>query len=207
MSTLRNPVGPQPPKVYWRRRLMVLLGALAVVIVIVLIVVRPGGGEEDSATDAATTSSETAADEASADDAAADAQPDDGMCRTQNLTIEAVADKDMYQPGELPQIGMRLTNIGSVPCILDVTPTKQVFEVGSGADAYWLSSDCQAEAEEIMVTLTPNEPQSTTPIAWDRTRSLPCDSSTQPVPGGDATYYLQVRLGELESAKTAFRLF
>lgn len=211
MSTIRNPIGPQPPKVYWRRRLMVLLGALAVVIVIVLIVVRPGAGNEAPVTGDDTATSETTGDGTSAEDVAAeeasDDTTDDGMCRTQNLTIEAIVDKESYQPGELPQIGMRLTNIGAVPCILDVTPTKQVYEVSSGADSYWLSSDCQAESEDVLVTLAPNEPQSTTPIAWDRTGSLPCDSSTQQVPGGDATYSLQVRLGELESAKKAFRLF
>ncbi|MFL0711298.1 MAG: hypothetical protein ACJLS2_00255 [Microcella pacifica] len=49
MSTLRNPVGPQPPQVYWRRRLVVGLGILAVIIIIILIVVRPGAG--DTATD------------------------------------------------------------------------------------------------------------------------------------------------------------
>ena len=38
MSTIRNPVGPQPPSVYWRRRLVALLALVAVIVVIVLIV-------------------------------------------------------------------------------------------------------------------------------------------------------------------------
>lgn len=50
MSTLRNPVGPQPPSVYWRRRIMVLLGLIAVIVVVVLIVVRPGAAEARRAT-------------------------------------------------------------------------------------------------------------------------------------------------------------
>ncbi|MBF0672704.1 MAG: hypothetical protein IR160_08975 [Salinibacterium sp.] len=210
MSTLRNPVGPQPPQVYWRRRLMVLLGLVAVIVVIVLIVVRPGA---DASTPTATeepSSSEQQTEGDASDERdtvnGEDETADDGTCKTQNLTIEAITDKDAYAGGELPQLTMRLTNIGTVPCILDVTPSKQVFEVGSGAEAYWTSSDCQAESEAIMVTLAPNEPQSTTPLSWDRTRSLPCDASTQPVPAGDATYHLQVRLGELESAKKTFRL-
>ena len=39
MSTIRTPVGPQPPSVYWRRRLVVLLALIAVIVVIVLIIV------------------------------------------------------------------------------------------------------------------------------------------------------------------------
>jgi hypothetical protein len=44
MSTIRNPVGPLPPQIYWRRRIVVGLGVLAVLIIIVLIIVRPGTG-------------------------------------------------------------------------------------------------------------------------------------------------------------------
>lgn len=204
MSTIRNPVGPQPPTVYWRRRLAVGLGLLVVIIVIILIVVRPGAGGEGTPSagpSASPSASAGAEDEAEEPDTAAD-----GMCRAQNLTIEAIADQDAYAPGEVPQVSMRLTNIGSTPCILDVTPTSQVFEVGSANEPYWLSSDCQEEAVEAMVTLEPNVAQSTTPIPWDRTRSLPCEGSDQQVPAGDATYYLQVRLGELESAQKTFRL-
>jgi hypothetical protein len=203
MSTNRNPVGPQPPEVYRRRRLMVGLGLLAVIIVIILIVVRPGAGNEGEPS-AGPSASPSASPES--EDAAGDETPDDGMCNTDTVTIEAVTDKDAYAAGELPQVSMRLTNVGASACLLDVTPTSQVYEVGSANEPYWLSSDCQAEAEPLTVTLEPNVAQSTTPIGWDRTRSLPCEGSDQQVPAADATYYLQVRLGELESAQKTFRL-
>lgn len=185
---------------------MVALGLVAIIVIIVLIVVRPGASEEGtpaagpSASPSASTEGEASDEEQEPDTA------DDGTCRTQNVTIEAVADKDAYAVGELPQISMRLTNIGASPCILDVTPTTQVFEIGSGPDVYWLSSDCQVEAQPLQVTLEPNVAQATIPIAWDRTRSLPCDASVDPVPAGDATYYLKVALGELESQQKPFRL-
>ncbi|MCW4385390.1 hypothetical protein OH146_06340 [Salinibacterium sp. SYSU T00001] len=204
MSTIRNPVGPQPPQVYWRRRIMVGLGLVAIIVVIVLIIVRPGSGNEGTPAADVAASPSASADASAEDD---EESTDDGMCRTENLTIEAITDSDAYAAGVNPQIGMRLTNVGTTPCILDVTPSRQVYEIGSGDETYWLSSDCQQEAAEAMVTLEPNEPQSTTLIPWDRTRSAPCDNSTQPVPAGDATYHLQVRLGEdLESARKTFRL-
>jgi len=42
MQSLRQPVGPLPPQVYWRRRLVVGIGLLAVILIVVLILVRPG---------------------------------------------------------------------------------------------------------------------------------------------------------------------
>lgn len=202
MSSIRKPVGPQPPQVYWRRRLMVLLGLVAIIVVIVLIVV--GGSRGDDTAQQQTETEQSA--EPAADEPAEEEQPDDGTCNPNRVTIEAVTDKESYAAGELPQISMKLTNVGTAACILDVATNLQVFEVGSGDEPYWLSSDCQTDATEAAVNLDPNVPQSTTPIPWDRTRSTPCDTSTQQVPAGDATYYLQVRLGELESAKKAFRL-
>ncbi len=45
MSTIRNPVGPQPANVYWKRRAFVLLGLIAIIVIIVLIVVGGNRGE------------------------------------------------------------------------------------------------------------------------------------------------------------------
>ena len=42
MSSLRHPVGPEKPVVYWRRRLAVIAAIVIVVVVIVLIVVGRG---------------------------------------------------------------------------------------------------------------------------------------------------------------------
>lgn len=204
MSTFRNPVGPQPPQVYWRRRLMLGLGLLAVIVIIVLIIV--GRGAADGAgTD--TTAASTASAEPSTP-----VVNDGDPCPAQNITIAAVTDKDLYAVGELPQISMGITNVGATTCTLDVTSTLQVLAISSGAETYWLSTDCQVPpaegSEPVTVLLEPNVPQSTAPLAWDRTRSSPttCEGNRPAVPGGDATYALQVKIGEIESAKKAFRL-
>jgi hypothetical protein len=49
MSSFRNPVGPQPSGVYWRRRMIVLGAIVLVVVVVVLIVVGRGGGSSSAA--------------------------------------------------------------------------------------------------------------------------------------------------------------
>jgi hypothetical protein len=205
MSTFRNPVGPQSPRVYWRRRLALALGVLAVIVIVVLIVVRPGAGAEEPKSKSGSSSSESAKPSAPA------AKPGD-PCAPQNVKLDAVTDQDLYAAGAQPQLSMLVTNIGAVACALDVTPTLQVLTVTSGAETYWLSSDCQVPpaegSEPVTVILEPNKPQPTAPLAWDRTRSstTTCEASRPAVPGGDSTYALQVKIGEIESEKKAFRL-
>ena len=117
MSTLRHPVGPQPPSVYWRRRLLVLLGVLAVVIVVVLIVWNGGRAAEQTRETPAP--SGTPSDEASAPPFAA------GECDPAAIRVEAVTDAGEYQAGIQPMISMRITNLGSSACELAVGPDVQ----------------------------------------------------------------------------------
>jgi len=44
MSSFRHPVGPEAPRVYWRRRAAVIGVLLLIVVVVVLIVVGRGSG-------------------------------------------------------------------------------------------------------------------------------------------------------------------
>lgn len=192
MSTLRHPVGPQPPSVYWRRRLLVLLGVVAVVVIIVLIVWNGGRASEDARETPAP--SGTPSDEASAPPFA------DGECDPDVVRVEAVTDAESYQAGVQPLISMRVTNLGSSACVLAVGPDVQVYSIVSGADPIWTSTDCLS-GDPAEVTLQPNQPVTTEPFAWDRTRSDPatCDQARSEVTAGGATYRLSVSLGGIES--------
>jgi hypothetical protein len=191
MSTLRTPVGPQPPSVYWRRRLVVLLGLLAIVVIIVLIVVRPGGENVGQETPKPT---DTASNEPSAPPVAG------GDCNPATLVIEPIVDAGSYQAGQQPQLSVQLTNTGSSPCTLSVGADQLVFSIVSGSDPIWTSSDCLT-TPAFEVELQPGQPLPNNPIAWDRTRSSPdtCDSSRPEVVAGGATYRLGVTLGTAES--------
>jgi hypothetical protein len=194
MSTLRTPVGPQPPSVYWRRRILVLLGLLAVVVVIVLIVVRPGAGDPGRETPKPTDTPSVEPTDAAAT----------GECDPAVIRIEPVTDAESYQAGQQPQISMTITNTGSRPCEFDVGPGAQQYLIVSGADPIWSSTDC-LQGDSLVQTLEPNTPLSTTPFAWDRTRSsaTTCDSSRPEVVAGGATYRLSVKLGPVESSSDA----
>lgn len=190
---------------------MVLLGLIAVIVAIVLIIVRPGssqGGETDApgatnppaTTDTATTAIPT-------EPTAADGD----ACAAKNIVVEAVTDKSSYEAGEQPQLSVTITNIGKNICVLNAGTKAQVFTITSGEEVYWLSTDCQVDAIDAEVSLTPGTPvSSSVPIVWDRTRSSveTCDGPREAVPAGGASYHLSVSVDGFESAaKKQFLLY
>ncbi|WP_353807442.1 hypothetical protein [Agromyces sp. SYSU T00194] len=208
MSTIRTPVGPQPPRVYWRRRILVLLGLVAVIAVVVLIIVRPGASEgAQPDPDGASGSPVVATDDPSAttlptEEAAVDGAP----CAPEHIVVEPVTDATSYGAGELPELSVTITNTGPNVCVLNAGTAAQVFTITSGSDVYWTSSDCQVDPIDADVSLTPNEPlSSAAPIVWDRTRSDPetCDDDArEPVPAGGASYHLSVSVDGFDSSMT-----
>ena len=196
MSTFRNPVGPQPSNVYWRRRLMVGLGLLAIIVVIVLIVARPGSGDA-AVTDPSASPTPTKA--------AAAPQTEGDPCTAASIKLEPVTDKDVYGADANPLISMKITNTSAVACTLNAGSTLQELRITSGAELIWSSKDCQKNAVDAPIILQPNTPQSTAAIPWDRTRSAKttCDADRNKVKAGGASYHLTVFLGKLKSANTA----
>src|SRR5690606_3119062 len=123
----------------------------------------------------------------------------------ENIAVEAVTDKTQYASGQQPMISMSIVNNGSVACVMDVGTDKQVYQITSGSETYWTSTDCQLDPTPQKVALEPGVPQATTPIPWDRTRSSEstCESDRSPVTAGGASYHLTVSLGDIKSEKTA----
>jgi hypothetical protein len=197
MSSVRNPVGPQPPSVYWRRRLFALLGLVAIIVVIVLIVTSlqgGGGGPTPSPTPSGTTST---APQGSGDD--------EDACDPGAITLEPITDATHYAAGVTPLVSMRITNTGSSACTLDVGTAQQEYVIVSGSDPIWNSRDCQTDAEAFDLVLEPNDPVTTNPFPWDRTRSSTstCASARPEVIAAGSTYRLSVKLGDLTSAGDA----
>ncbi len=191
MSTIRTPVGPQPPRTYWRRRLVVLLGVLVVILIIILLIVRPGGSPKAVPTHTpkptSTTSAVTAA------------------CKPAALDVEAVTDAVSYAAGVEPKLSLTITNNGAAPCTFKVGTDVQVYTITSGSETIWKSTDCQVNPAASTVTLTPGTPVESTPFTWDRTRSDPatCKSTSRPkVVAGGASYHLNVTVNGVSSAKS-----
>lgn len=197
MSTFRNPVGPQSPQVYWRRRLVLGLGLLAVVIIVILIIVRPGA-DANTPKPPPTTSADTS----STDEAP---QEEGKACNPANIAVKAITDKGEYVAGEQPLMSLSVVNNGAVACVMNVGTTQQLFEITSGSESYWKSTDCQSAPVDLDQVLEPGVALTTESIPWDRTRSDPttCANERSAVTAGGATYHLTVSLGEIKSEATA----
>jgi len=197
MSTIKNPVGPQPPSVYWRRRLLLLAVLVAVVIVVVLIIVRPGSGGTKTPTGGQTSgqpgNQSPSAGTGTGGSAAA--------CAPSVITLTAVTDAASYAGDAQPQLSMTITNSGASACTIDVGTDAQVYTITSGSDQIWSSTDCQTDKTALKQVLEPGTAKalSTTPFAWDRTRSstTTCTGTRPAVTAGGASYHLSVKLGDI----------
>ncbi|WP_182064277.1 hypothetical protein [Curtobacterium sp. ME12] len=222
MSSLRHPVGPEKPVVYWRRRALVLGALLVVVLVVVLIVVGRGSGATSAAPSASASagagsgassagsagsgsrSSRSAAPKPAASASASASKPaaaDGSTCTKDQIVLTPVLDKSAYGPTEDPKIAMSIKNSGTNSCHMDLGSAQQVLTISSGQEQYWSSKDCQTGGTNQDVTIKSGQTLTTPAIAWDRTRSSTstCDSSRPAVTAGGASYHLQVAVGNLES--------
>ena len=206
MSTIKHPLGRQSSKVYRRRRFVVALGLLAVIVIIALVIFKPGAskGETGGGSDTAAKNDSVAASTDTPTTPAAAPAVDGAPCDPANVTVEALTDKSSYNPGELPQLTLSLLNNGTTTCVINAGTAAQVFTITSGKDTYWTSTDCQTAPADAEVTLKPGVAvSSSTPIAWDRTRSAvdTCEAATRDAaPAGGASYYLNVTVDSIAAA-------
>jgi hypothetical protein len=215
MSTNQAPAR-QSSQVYRRRRLMVLLGLVAVIVAVVLIFVRPGssqGGEPGSggAADPSQTVAPNVGDTPSTVIPTEPTAADGDACAEKNILVEAITDKTVYEAGEQPQLSVTITNTGKNVCVLNAGTKAQVFTITSGEEVYWLSTDCQVDAIDAEVSLSPGTPiSSSVPIVWDRTRSSvdTCSGPRETVPAEGASFHLSVTVDGFESQATKqFQLY
>jgi hypothetical protein len=200
MSSIRNPIGPQPPQVYWRRRLIVLIAAVAVIVVILLIVFAPKGGSPAASTKTPSPSATAPTPDPSF--SGSSTAPASGACDPSVITLAPITDAASYAANAQPQLSMSITNSGAKACSLDVGTDAQVYTITSGADTIWTSTDCQSNPAADVRTLQPGKALTTTLFAWDRTRSSKdtCSATNKtPVVAGGASYHLQVKLKGITS--------
>ncbi len=157
------------------------------------------GSPAPTATPGAPATTPPADDEASADD-----DTEILPCTTADVTVAATVDKSSYGTKELPKLSITLTNDAGMACLINVGTTSQRFEITSGSDTWWRSTDCQTEPSDQVVKIEAGQKvSSATPLVWDRTRSSAdsCDGKRQnALPGW---YNLTVSVGGIESVEPA----
>lgn len=227
MSSLLQPVGPEPPGVYWRRRLAVLL-VIAIILFGIWWLLRGGSG--GSGTPAAASSSGTASATASGD---ATATPSDspsgtatrspspsksatgtaspsasvtegGECPDSVIEVEASTGKATYRLGTPVKLTLTITNGGNVACTRDVGSKANELKISSGGYHVWSSDDCNPGGTSDVATLQPGEAYVVT-INWDGRLSGPgCPSGLGSAKAG--SYDLVGRNGDVESQPSGFVL-
>jgi cytoskeletal protein RodZ len=221
------------PAVYRRRRLVLVLALLAIAAVVWLLIAQPWAGNASESTEASPAKTQAGASTlpvpssqpnpgstavvpngetdavAPSPSATPGATPVAEPCVARNVTVDPVANQDTYSAGQQPQFSITLTNNGP-DCTMNVGTSTQVFEVTSGSDTWWRSTDCQGEPVDMVVLLTSGQTvSSASPLTWDRTRSAvgTCGDPSRPAaPGGGASYHLSVEIGGISSTETAFFL-
>jgi len=202
------------PAVYRRRRLAVFIVFLVVVILIIVAFSRCGSGSTPTPTPTQTPTntstriplvSPTATATSAPSVAGAQYTGTAPECVVKNLTVGAFTDKTDYAAGELPQLSMTVTNKGADDCKVNVGTSQQVFQVSSGDDLWWQSTDCQTEDTDFWMLLPAGKTEKTgTPVGWVRERSSPdtCDTTREAAVGDGASYYLTTSLGGVQSKES-----
>lgn len=198
MSTFRNPVGPQPSRVYWRRRLVLLLGLVAVIAIVVLIVVQPRGAQTPAPSGTSSPAARPVPNPSGT--SAADA----AECDPTKVTVEALTDSNGYDAGVNPVLSFVLKSTMTVPCTIQAGSDVQEFRITSGDELIWSSSHCQTDEVAAVAVLMPGVPKQGPNLSWDRTRSSTdtCSTAREPVTAEGASYHLSVTVGEFTSVET-----
>ena len=208
---MSTPAPGQPrrvsPAVYRRRRLVALLALVAIVTAVVLIIVRPGQATPEPVTTETAVAKPTVAPSASATPTPTPTVDVSSYkeCSAKNLEVTPVLDAVDYQAGVLPNLSLSIQNTGKTACYYNVGTSAQELTVTSGAETYWVSTDCQTEKSDTVAILEPGVVYPSAPVSWSRERSAPdtCGGTRDAVPAGGASYYLTARVGEATSKSSA----
>jgi hypothetical protein len=159
MSSLLNPVGPEPASVYWRRRIIVVLGILAV-LALVWWMLSPGGSQSPTSAQPSPTPlpTLTAAESPSAAPSAAPSTSASGAaCSDTDISVSVTMDQQSYAAGSPVEFIMKITNSGSVACVRDVGPAANTFTVTSGGFDVWSSDACSDPGDSQEEEIPPGE--------------------------------------------------
>ena len=203
-----QPVGPQPPAVYWRRRL-VLLGAVGLLLVLLVLTVKiatsdgsaapQGQGQHTSpalttpithtshSTSHAPSNRHSSSSPANSSSASSSAAPQ--PCAAKDLQIVAVSSKPTFSVGDEPVLELQVTNTGDAPCVQDLADRQVELKVYNGESRVWGSHDCQIEPGTNPMTLEVGKAVRVA-ITWSGLTSQPkCAGTRQRVGAGTYTLY------------------
>lgn len=168
MAGLMQPVGPEPPVVYWVRR-----GALLLVVVTLVLggwwfLGSRSAATPDTSTEVAAEETEVLEDDGSAPTEEALATPAEPTeCLDSAIEVTATTDSSTYRVGQQdPILTLTITNVGDVPCFRDIGPKANELEITSGGYHVWSSDDCSTSDESNRTLMAPGK-QAVSTLTWN----------------------------------------
>lgn len=134
------------------------------------------------------------------------ATPEGNGCERNLVTVTAATDKPAYAAGENPLLTLKVTNGNRVPCEINMGTSQMEFLVTSGSDRIFSSTDCQADATDLVKTIAPGQSE-TANFPWQRNRTVQGCAPIDAKPGAGGAYYVfTARLADKTSPKAVFQL-
>jgi hypothetical protein len=204
-----QPVGDQPPGVYWIRRGLLLVALLAVVALVWLI--WPGGSDDPVQPVADTTptptlsatpsDSESASPKPSKTKSTAELLP---PCDDSAIEVTVAADAKTYPADRQPSFTFTVENVSDEGCSRDVGQAANELRVTSGGTQVWSSDDCSPGGEADPTNLDPGDRFVQT-VNWPKVQSAPgCPTPQEAASAG--TYQVVARNLEILSEPAVFVL-
>ena len=202
----RKPASP----VYRRRRLFVGAALLLVIAVafggFAAVSSVVNAGQSSSAGGAAPSETETVPAAGPEATPSPSATPTGNGCEQNLLTVTAATDKAAYADGENPLLTLKVTNGNKVPCDVNIGTSQMEFLITSGSDRIFSSTDCQADATDLIKTIAPGTSE-TANFPWQRNRTVQGCAPIEAKPGAGGAYYVfTARLANKTSPKAVFQL-
>jgi hypothetical protein len=172
-----NPIGPEPPMVYWIRRIAIVVVVITLLVALWWLIgaLRGGGGSKSSSGPSASAQPSAGASVApngsSQPSAGASAAPTPSkspvtQCPDSSIKVEATTDAATYPVGSTPKLTLTITNTGDTACKRDVGPKANSLEITSGGYHVWSSDDCNASNKSKVIKMQPGDKVASS-ITWD----------------------------------------
>ncbi len=169
---------------------------------------EPSGSSASAAPTASASESGTAEAEATSTPTPTPTPTGPPECAAPELVVSAMLDATNYAPGVQPQLSLSISNTGAEACVMNVGTAVQVYTISSGADVIWVSSHCQTDPADEIVTIGAGQSVTAPSISWVRERSSidTCGTDRADAVAGGAYYQLVTSVNGIESQPVTFVL-
>lgn len=209
MDGLREPVGGQPPEVYWRRRIVAATGLVLALVVLYFLAFSPDGGKDDAAVSPGAEAPAEGTDDTTTPASDGATGGTSRACTAEDVQLTVTPNPFNVAGGALPVFDVSVKNNSATPCLVDTAAEGTEFTVWSGGesnkDMYFSTAYCPDDAtvasRQMLLQSGTEEKLS---VTWSRQRvGEGCTTGDAPAAG---FYWAQLTVQGIASEPTQFQL-